>query len=430
MTIEQPDTPVQPSVPTGVLPPGVVPPGAVPLVRPGRVHRWWAVPLAAIGVVLAVAPIAISFVPASAVIDKSRCAEYDTTAQPAVCVRRVSEAVDYALVPADAEPVEPRLSIDGAPTYDSKGQIYFVTITEPKISLLDWFVTRDNSAARFLSHYDKFGDQTPQQLTQSGQQQMRSAKDNAMYVALKAAGYPVELVQGDVIIDFLLCLEANEAQTECVKYSPADELLDPGDKLTKVDGKPVTTVDDLGPILKGLNVGQKVDVEFERAGEAMKGQVTTIAAPGEDPPRTIIGFRPIDTTTVKLPKGIDVNINTDLIGGPSAGLAFTLTLIDALTQGDLMGGKKIAVTGTIDLDGNVGAIGGLNSKASAVQQVGVKYFLVPDSQGMDGVDGILQARKVVGSDVEIIPVKTLQDALDALVRLGGDPVKLVDQPSA
>ncbi|MDO9175309.1 MAG: S16 family serine protease, partial [Actinomycetota bacterium] len=146
----------------------------------------------------------------------------------------------------------------------------------------------------------------------------------------------------------------------------------------------------------------------------------------EDPPRTIVGFRPIDTTTVELPDGLDVNIDTERIGGPSAGLAFTLTLIDELTEGDLMGGQRVAVTGTIDVEGNVGAIGGLNSKASAVQQVGVKYFLVPLNQGEDGVDGIERARQVVGDDVEIIPVATLEEALAALERIGGDPVQLVD----
>ena len=398
--------------------------------RPSRMHRWWAVPLAVVGVLVAVAPLVLSFVPSSAAVNKSRCTAYDTSVNPPVCTAKVDEAIEYALVPADAEQVEPRLSINGATTYDTKGRIYFVTITQPKISLLDWLVTRDDAAARFLSHHDKYGDRTAQQLTQSGQQQMRSAKDNAMFVALKAAGYPVELVPGDVVIDFMLCLKANATGTKCEQYSPADELLDPGDKLTAVDGKPVKTADDLGPILKPIAPGTKIDVEFTRGSEAMKGQIETIVAPGEDPPRTIIGFRPIDTTTVKLPTGINVSIDTDLIGGPSAGLAFTLTLIDRLTEGDLMGGKKVAVTGTIDLDGNVGAIGGLNSKASAVKQVGVKYFLVPTNQGMDGPDGIAQARKVVGSDVEIIPVATLQEALAALQRIGGDPVKLVDLPSA
>jgi PDZ domain-containing protein len=99
-------------------------------------------------------------------------------------------------------------------------------------------------------------------------------------------------------------------------------------------------------------------------------------------------------------------------------LAFTLTLIDKLSPGDLMGGLPIAVTGTIGINGEVGAIGGLTSKASAVLQSGAKYFLVPTAQGPED---IANARKVVGDKVEIIPVATLDEALAALHRLGGDP---------
>jgi len=365
-------------------------------------------------------------VPSTAFIDKDRCAEYDTSVNPPTCVRRVTEPVEFALVPAGAQPVAPRLTVQGASTYPTDDRVYFVTITQPEISILDWWIIRDSDATRFMSYRDKYGEQTPQQVVQSGQRQMRTAKDNAMYVAFKAAGLDVELQPGEVIIDFLLCLEANEAGTECTKFSPADDVLDPGDVINKVDGQPVETIEDLGPILKSIEPGGTVEVEFTRKGEKMTGQIETILAPGEDPPRTIIGFRPIDTTTVKLPDGIDVKIDTEQIGGPSAGLAFTLTLIDQLTKGDLLGGNNIAVTGTIELDGTVGAIGGLAAKAAAVAQIGVKYFLVPTSQGMDGPDGILQARKAVGDDLEIIPVATLDEALAALQRLGGDPLQSVN----
>jgi len=391
---------------------------------PSRKHRLWAFPIAGLGAIAVLAPLVATLVPSGAFIDKERCAEFDTTSEvsPRPCLVDVTEDVEYALVPADAEPVLPRLDIAGVPTYDPNGNIYFITIRQPPISMLDWFVTRENKAARLWSRRDKYGDQTEDQLIQSGQRQMRSAKDNAMYVALKAAGYDVKIRQGQVIIDFLLCLVANEEGTECEQYSPADELLDPGDVLKKVDGVDITIIDDLTPILANVDAGEQIPIEFERDGVAMSGEVETILAPGEDPPRTIIGFRPIDTTTVELPSGLSVLFKTEGIGGPSAGLAFTLSLIDALTEGDLTGGVSVAVTGTIDVEGNVGAIGGLNSKASAVKQVGVKYFLVPVNQGVDGLDGIDRARQVVGDGVEIIPVATLQDALDALVRLGGDPV--------
>ncbi len=363
--------------------------------------------------------------PSRTLVDKARCVEYDTSQQPAVCVTRVTEAVEFALVPASAEPVQSRLEITGATTYDTEGRIYFVTITEPPISVLDWWIVEDNPGARLRSYEEKYpGNQTPQQAVQVGQRQMRTAKQDAMFVALQVAGYPVELEQGEVIVGNLLCLKANEAGTECVEFSPADELLDPNDTITAVEGTPVNIVDDLVAILRDIEPGEKIAVEFTREGEKMSGEIETIAAPNEDPARTIIGFRPVDTTTVKLPEGITIDIDTDSIGGPSAGLAFTLTLIDALTPGDLMGGQKVAVTGTIDLEGNVGAIGGLNSKASAVMQVGVKYFIVPVSQGEDGLDGLQQARKVVGDEVEIIPVANLAEALAALERIGGDAIEV------
>jgi PDZ domain-containing protein len=143
-----------------------------------------------------------------------------------------------------------------------------------------------------------------------------------------------------------------------------------------------------------------------------------IAAPDE-PSRTIIGFIPSDTATVSLPKDVKISIDTESIGGPSAGLAFTLTLIDQLSSGDLLGGKRVAVTGTINIRAEVGAIGGLTSKASAVLQSGAKYFLVPTAQGPQD---IANARKVVGNKVEIIPVATLEEAIAALKRIGGDAV--------
>ena len=110
---------------------------------------------------------------------------------------------------------------------------------------------------------------------------------------------------------------------------------------------------------------------------------------------------------------------TRSIGGPSAGLAFTLTLIDELTPGELTGGQDVAVTGTIELDGTVGPIGGLRQKASAVAQAGVEYFLVPTAQGEDD---IAAAREAGGDDLTIVPVATLDEALAALEELGGTPI--------
>ena len=104
--------------------------------------------------------------------------------------------------------------------------------------------------------------------------------------------------------------------------------------------------------------------------------------------------------------------NDNLVGGSGDDSLYGGHGNDKLT-----GGNDVAVTGTIDVEGNVGAIGGLAQKASAVRQVGAKYFIVPESQSPDS---LAAARAVVGDDVEIITVKTLDDALHVLAGLGGN----------
>jgi PDZ domain-containing protein len=133
--------------------------------------------------------------------------------------------------------------------------------------------------------------------------------------------------------------------------------------------------------------------------------------------RPIIGFVPADTRVVQLP--FDVTISTPDIGGPSAGLAFTLSLLDELTKGNLMGDNRVAATGTINELGAVGAIGALVQKAVAVRDAGVTLFLVP--RGQSGVE-IQKAREAAGKGVEIVQVASLDQALKVLRARGGDPL--------
>ncbi len=388
-----------------------------------RRHLFWALPLAFVGFI-AVAAVAVAAVlPSKLVASKRDCAARDANG---VCTEKgPPEKVQFAIVPADAQPVEPRLKVVGPPTYPSKGQVLFVTVREPELSLLEWWVGRENPAVDPKSYADLFANETPQQQTTRGQRDMRTAKETAEFVALQRLGFDAKLTPGDVIIDELVCLKASDDGLSCVTTAPSDKVLDPGDKLLKVDGGPLHVVDDLAPILAKHKPGDKVQVEYERDGKTDSGEIELIASPDE-PDRTIVGFLPSDTAIVTLPSDLKIDIDTESIGGPSAGLAFTLTLIDQLSQGDLMGGKRIAVTGTININGQVGAIGGLSSKASAVLQSGAKYFLVPTAQGEAD---IAKAREVVGDAVEIIPVGTLDEALAALKRIGGDVPPAVETPA-
>ena len=126
---------------------------------------------------------------------------------------------------------------------------------------------------------------------------------------------------------------------------------------------------------------------------------------------------------------VKVTVDTSGIGGPSGGLAMTLAILDDLTPGDLTGGKRVAVTGTIDTDGNVGEIGGIEQKAVAARAAGVQLFLVPQCEKSDPPDALAACQKDlvgathrVGKSVKVVPVSTFDQALQVLRENGGDPV--------
>ena len=330
----------------------------------------------------------------------------------------------YARVPSSAQPVDDRVTfgeLEGlAEQYPPSGDFYFVTVTEPSQTILSWLVGRDEPAVEFLTEEEKFGFQTPEQRRAFGLASMRTSEQVAQYVALKAVGYDVTIVPGDVLISEMVCLVANDEGTECLESSPSDEVLDPGDRLLEVDGAPLSNVQDLSAALDDKEPGDLVEIRLERPEVGELTVTVELTSAPDEPERTIVGFLPFDTQRVELP--FELDIDTGRIGGPSAGLAFTLTLIDELTPGELTGGQNIAITGTIELDGSVGAIGGLRQKASAVAQAGVDVFIVPAAQGDDDIE---RARRAGGDGLRIIPVATVDEALAALEALGGSPIDAV-----
>jgi PDZ domain-containing protein len=379
---------------------------------PASWHRWWSIPIVVIAFATCAAIGLAGLLPAELVADE------------------VNERIDktqptpYARVPSSAQPVDERVrfgELEGlAEQYPPSGNFYFVTVTEPSQTILSWIIGRDEPAVEFLTEEEKFGFQTPQQRRAFGLESMRTSEQVAQYVALKAVGYDVTIVPGDVLIREMVCLVADEAGTQCLESSPSDELLDPGDRLLSVDGAPLGNVADLSDALLDKEPGDLVEITLERPEVGQLTVTVELTSAPDEPERTIVGFLPFDTQRVELP--FELDIDTGQIGGPSAGLAFTLTLIDELTPGELTGGQNIAVTGTIELNGSVGAIGGLRQKASAVAQAGVDVFIVPESQGEEDIE---RARRAGGDGLRIIPVATVDEALAVLEELGGAPIDAV-----
>ncbi len=379
-------------------------------------NRWWAWALAAVGLcTLALIGVA-SLVPSSLVSDK----ENERTGE--------AEPTPYALTPASADPVNDRIVFGDLPDdvtrYDPEHNFVFVTVTAPNQSALSWFAGRDDPAVDFLTEEDKFGARTPSQRREFNLQMMRTAEQEAQYVALTKLGFDVEISPGDVIVQDVLCKVPSDDGGDCDEWFPSDEQIDPADRIIEAEGVVLESVDDLTAVLADKQPGDEIDLVIERPGDGEESVTVELSASPDDPDRTIIGFVPFDTRAIDLP--FEVDIDTGDIGGPSAGLAFTLALIDELSPGALTGGQNVAVTGTIGLNGEVGAIGGLPQKVSAVHQRGVRVFLVPASQSeLETAAGRQRLEDAGRGEVEIIPVATLDEALAALEELGGDPLVAV-----
>jgi Lon-like protease len=380
-------------------------------------NRWWAWLLAVLGIGVLAAIGVASLLPSSLVSSKvdKRTGE--------------AEPTPYALTPASADPVNDRIAFGDLPAgverYEPDNSFYFVTVTAPSQSALSWFAGRDDPAVSFLTEEDKYGSRTPSQRQEFNLQMMRTAEQEAQYVALTKLGYSVEITAGDVIVQDTLCKVPADDGGECKEWFPSHDQIQPADRIVEADGVKLESVDDLSKVLADKKPGDTVTLVIDRPGDGESTVTVELSASPDDPNRTIIGFVPFDTRAIKLP--FQVDINTGAIGGPSAGLAFTLALIDELSPGALTGDQNVAVTGTIDLNGNVGAIGGLPQKVSAVHQRGARVFLVPASQSeLKTPEGRQRLQDAGKGEVQIIPVATLDEALAALEKLGGDPLAPVN----
>lgn len=322
----------------------------------------------------------------------------------------------WELAPGAAEAVAPRMTFGEdalafATRYETDGEVMFVTALGSRLSLLDVVAAWRDDDVRILTFEERFGTQTPSQQREGNARAMVSSKQIAEFVALTRLGIESEFVYGDVVIDEVVCEDAPDPQSACKQLAI-------GDTIVTFDGRPTPILPALIEVVTVRSPGDVVPVGVRREGsdDVVTLNIKLIASP-DDSQRTIIGIMPRDTRTVKTP--FEVGIDTDSIGGPSAGLAFTLALIDELSKGSLTGNVKVAVTGTIDGDESVGAVGAVPQKAVAARDSGAKLFLVPAGQS---ADDIALARRIGGARMRVETVGTLQDALDILRGIGGDPL--------
>lgn len=321
----------------------------------------------------------------------------------------------WEIAPGAAQAVAPRMTFGDdvarfAEIHRSGSELMFVTALGSQLTLLDVAAASIDDDVEILTFEERFGNNTPTEQRAVNARAMVSSKQIAEFVAFTRLGIESEIVFGEVIVEDLVCEETPDEQSACLQ-------LQPGDTIITFDGEPSPSLPALIEAVSDKKPGEVVRVGVRRgSGLGLDEEllIKLISAP-DGSGRTIIGIMPRDTRTVRTP--FEVGIDTDSIGGPSAGLAFTLALIDELSPGSLTGGTKVAATGTINGNESIGAVGAITQKAIAARDAGAKVFLIPADQS---AEDLATARRIGGRQMRVETVAVLQDALDILRGIGGD----------
>ena len=286
------------------------------------------------------------------------------------------------------------IRIEGAPTYPTSGHLDLTTIRvrggpTREINLAEalrgWI---DPQVAVLPSEVYYPAGRTTDEAREEDALRMVESQTSAKAAALRALDIqvPTTVTVGRVAAD-----------------APAQELLEPGDVVLAVGDTRVGSSRQLRAAIQARPGGEPVPLTVLRDGEELTHSVPTQV--GEDG-RTVVGIFPTDS--YDLPFTIDIGI--DRVGGPSAGLLLALGIVDKLTPGALTGGAYIAGTGTIDGDGTVGRIGGIEQKVVAAHDVGATVFLVP-------ADNCGEALGAAPEGLRLVRVDILDTALDALAAI-------------
>ncbi|MBB5179001.1 PDZ domain-containing protein [Planomicrobium koreense] len=235
---------------------------------------------------------------------------------------------------------------------------------------------------------------------------MADSQVNALQVAFDIADKPYEVTNNGVYVMTVL------------EGGAADGILEAGDRVISVDDNQFSTQEEFVEYLSGQEEGQQVELVYEREDREITDTVELAPLP-TDPERIGIGIAFVENKEITTDP--EVTIDSEKIGGPSAGLMFTLEILNRLLDEDITKGYDIAGTGTMESDGTVGRIGGIDQKVIAADNQDIEIFFAPDdvTEGASESNYALAKKTAekIGTDMEVVPVKTIEEAMDYLEEL-------------
>jgi len=303
----------------------------------------------------------------------------------------------YTLSPGPVYDTSDFIEVEDGNVSD-QGELFFLTVSLKEANIFEYAAGRldDRVSVREREVIRPIG-VSQDDLRREGLDSMEQSKQDATFVALTRLGYEVTFIGTGALV------------IETIPDSGADGILLPGDIIVEMDGRQVAFRSDIIDELGNYEIGDDISFVVERAIDASAddyedADVDVLLGPHvDDPERPMIGvLLGNNPPIIEFP--VEVDIDSNNIGGPSAGLMFTLQIMDQLTDDEITNGRRIAGTGTIRRDGTVGPIGGVRQKVFGAIDAGAYAVLIP-------AGNFEEALEAAGDDIQLVRVETVDDAL-------------------
>ncbi|GGE35506.1 SepM family pheromone-processing serine protease [Streptococcus himalayensis] len=313
----------------------------------------------------------------------------------------------YIEVPGGSEDIREVLKVDGKED-TAAGSYHFVTVGIQHATFAHLVYAWLTPFTDIHTAEEVTGGSSDSEFLRINQFYMETSQNMATYQGLKMAGKEIEMKYLGVYV------------LQVAKDSTFKGILNIADTVTGVNDKTFQSSKELIDYVGSQKIGDKVKVTYEEDGQVKSAEGKIIKLENG---KNGIGISLIDRTEAT--SATPIAFSTEGIGGPSAGLMFSLAIYTQLADPDLRDGRIIAGTGTIDKDGKVGDIGGIDKKVVAAAQKGASVFFAPDNpvseeakkadpHAKNNYEVAKEAVKTIKTDMKIVPVKTLKDAIDYL----------------
>lgn len=309
----------------------------------------------------------------------------------------------YVSKPGMAKELEPIIEVEDG--YDARGSFMLTTVRMGRANIYSYL------EAKLFDYVELYPldailheAETQEEYNARQLHLMAGSKLNAIEVAYRKAGIPVNYEYKGVYV------------VQVLPGMPADGKLQPGDRVIEVDGQQITSSEFFIQYVGEKKAEETLTLTIERK-EGTKTVNIKVQPFKDEPSKVGIGISLTDDKDIIVDP--EVKVKTDEIGGPSAGLMFSLEIYNQLTKQDFTKGYNIAGTGTIDAEGEVGPIGGIEQKIVAADKAGAVIFLAPNEKGKadSNYNAALKTAEDIGSQMEIVPVDTFDDAVNYLQKL-------------